>query len=169
MIDQSQVEEFCNNGFIIIRNLVSKEDRISLLESFERIMMKVNLKPMRYRTRYNLKQGVETNTWGVNDIFCPELFEERISDFIADRQILTIISKLLDSDNLRFWAGHALWSPLKVKYDLPWYRDEGDPNQYDETGRSTHVQFNVALKQVYSFRVIPGSHRRPSRKKNLNR
>jgi hypothetical protein len=63
--------------------------------------------------------------------------------------------------DLRFWSAHMLWSPQMTAYDLAWHKDNHENDHYDPAGRPRHVQFNVCMAYDYSFRAIPGSHRRP--------
>ncbi|WP_144502504.1 phytanoyl-CoA dioxygenase family protein [Bacillus thuringiensis] len=161
MLSESQIQFFYENGYLVIKNLVSEEERRNLILAVERIKNKVNSSPECFRTRYTLNSEESLDTWGVNDIFSPELNQGCVGDFLAKEDVLSTVSALLDTNELRFWGGHALWSPTKVDYKLYWHRDFGDPNVYIPTGRANHVQFNVALTTDSSFWIIPGSHKRP--------
>lgn len=156
-ISEQQVEEFRDQGFLVVRHVLEDAERALLLAALERIMTKVHAHPDRFHTRYVKKTD---DTWGCGDVFIPELYEEALANYLARKDLLDGIKALLGTSRLRFWGGHALWSPERIPYNLFWHRD-GTPDLHDPTGRSTHVQFNTALGPDSAFLAIPGSHRRP--------
>lgn len=158
MLTRKQLEQFYEDGFLVVPGLIPTDERQNLLDALERVMDKVNREPERYRTRYTVREGERWDTWGVGDVFCPELYEPAFNRYLGNERLLAFIAGILGRD-MRFWGGHALWSPRSVGYNLRWHRD-GAPWIYDSTGRTTHVQLNSALQQDHCFIAVPGSHRR---------
>lgn len=154
------IDEFIQNGFVIIPNVLSKQEIEKNRISIENVINKVNDAPTKYSTRYTYKDEYSFDTWGVNHIFELPLYEESFGELFYNPKIMEFLHGVLGKD-LRWWCGHALWSPTKTDYDLFWHRDFGDFDYYDPTGNTTHVQFNVPLYEDSSFKAIPGSHKRP--------
>jgi hypothetical protein len=157
-LSSAQVEEFRDVGFIVMKGLIPPALRPALQESLERVIARVRAHPAAYRTRY--VSGTRTDIWGVGDVFQPDLFEQPFADYLGDDGLLDAIGAILGTE-MRFWGGHALWSPESETYDLIWHRDGDDETYFDPSGRTTHVQFNSALGPDDSFRAVAGSHRRP--------
>ncbi|MCC5789822.1 MAG: phytanoyl-CoA dioxygenase family protein, partial [Opitutales bacterium] len=155
-LSNEQVETFRKEGFLVVSKVLDEDERATLLKALERIRTKVNAHPERYHARFVKKSS---DTWGCGDVFTPELYEEALANYLARPDLLDGIKALLRTTDLRFWGGHALWSPDRIPYNLHWHRD-GTPDLYDPSGRATHVQFNTALGPDSSFLAIPGSHRR---------
>jgi len=160
MLTNSEVEEFYENGYVIVSNLVSMDEIIVLREAVNRVKNKVNANPFKYRTRYTLQTAEEWDTWGMWDILSPDFYEDCFADFLSNENVLSRIKSILGPE-LRFWSAHAFWSPDKVDYNLYWHRDKGNPTAYMKDRHVDHVQYNLALTRDYCFRVIPGSHKRP--------
>lgn len=154
------LKKFRDNGFVVIPNVISKNDIQDYLSAVENVKAKVNNAPDEYHTRYTYKEKDEVDTWGVNHIFDIDLYEDNFGDIFYNETIMSFIKAVL-GEELRFWGAHALWSPQKVDYELNWHRDYGDYDMYNKSGISTHVQFNIALTSDSSFIAIPGSHKRP--------
>jgi hypothetical protein len=102
-------------------------------------------------------------TWSVNEITRPELFEPELVNVFAHPRVDGVVRALL-GDEPRAWGIKLLWTPKLVAYDLPWHRDQMEPEFYDwiqyKPAAPDHVQFNAALHDDDCFLVIPGSHRR---------
>jgi hypothetical protein len=158
MLTPAQVEEFREVGFIVVKGLIPPELIPPLQEGLERVIAKVKAEPDRYRTRF--VNSDRTDIWGVGDVFQPDLFEPSFAAYLGSDRLLDGIGSILGPE-MRFWGGHALWSPERETYDLIWHRDGDDETYYDPTGYTTHVQFNSALGPDASFRAVAGSHRRP--------
>jgi hypothetical protein len=157
-LTRAQVEEFREVGFIVVKGLIPEEQRGPLAAGLERVIGKVRATPDAYRTRYVSK--TRSDIWGVGDVFQPALFEQAFADYLSNDGLLDAIGSILGPE-MRFWGGHALWSPERETYDLIWHRDGDDETYFDPTGNTTHVQFNSALGPDASFRAVAGSHRRP--------
>jgi ectoine hydroxylase-related dioxygenase (phytanoyl-CoA dioxygenase family) len=153
-------QDFICDGYVIMRGVLDADDRRDLKLALEHVIDTVNREPDRYETRYTFKGETGADTWGVNHIFAPELYQSEFARLFDNRMIIDFVHAVLGPD-LRFWGAHALWSPREVDYALHWHRDFGEDEVYAESGQPTHVQFNACLLDDASFRVIPGSHRRP--------
>jgi ectoine hydroxylase-related dioxygenase (phytanoyl-CoA dioxygenase family) len=160
MLTKSQIEDFHNNGFLVVKGLLDNKSIPQLLEALDQVKKKVERNPDNFNTRYAQNNSESVDTWGVSDLFHPDLYEPCFGEFIAKSGLLECVRDLLQESELRFWGANALWNPNTVDYFLPWHRDGGDQKAHDPTGRSTHVQFNVALIEDHSFMAIPGSHKR---------
>lgn len=161
MNESTQVTEFRELGYTHVPNAFDEQTVDALTEALHTVRAKVVSDPESYETRYTSRDpesGVDT--WGVSHVFAPELYED-VFGAVFENPVLMGFAHAVLGPELRFWAGHALWAPERVDYELNWHRDNGENDHYAPDGRSTHVQFNVCLTDDASFHVIPGSHRRP--------
>lgn len=159
-MNDAQVNAFRTNGFVLVRSLFSPAEVAPALAAVEVLRETVRADPANHPTRYTSRAPDHIDTWGVNHIFAPEHYDDRLARILAHPALLGFVHHVL-GPRLRFWTAHALWSPDRVDYELNWHKDNGEHDHYEATGRPTHVQFNVCLAEDAAFRVVPGSHRRP--------
>lgn len=152
------LDVFARDGCVVVP-AVFTDDLPRLRETLDRIVGKVTADPARYDTRYTARDDNDIDTWGVNHVFRPDLYEDPLSEIFDNPVVWDFLTAVL-GDELRFWSAHALWSPVSVDYQLNWHRDYGEHDRWSPDGQPTHVQFNVCLTPESSFRVVPGSHRR---------
>jgi ectoine hydroxylase-related dioxygenase (phytanoyl-CoA dioxygenase family) len=160
MVELAQIDQFFDDGFFIAKQQIIEKELEDLREAFDHLRTKAESNNEIYNLRYNFMGNGDWDSWGVNDIFHPSLYDKRFDDYLANTHVLGIVSKIL-GDELRFGAAHALWGPKKVDYNLYWHRDGGQLDLFTPSGKSNHVQYNLALDYDACFYVIPGSHRRP--------
>jgi len=155
---ERHLDDFVRNGFTVIRGVFSDDEISRYLEANERIVTKVRKDPARYATRYTAHADDLTDTWGVNNIFEPGLYEPDLAGIFGHHGFMAFPRFVLGR-HLRFWSAHSLWSPEHVDYELNWHKDNYEQH-FDTTGAARHVQFNVCLTADSSFKAVPGSHRR---------
>lgn len=153
-------QSFLDKGYIVVKNVLSKEEIDHLKDAMERLITKVNAAPHKYTTRYTRREEENSDTWGVNNIFQIGLYEEAFGNIFCNENLMGVIKELLGGD-LRFWGAHALWSPQYTDYKLRWHRDYGDNHYFHPAGIPNHIQFNIPLYIDRCFVAIPGSHKRP--------
>lgn len=156
----TDVDTFIRDGMTILRGVFSDAEVAELRTAFTRVADKVTRDPERYESRYTLRENGEADTWGVNHIFAPDLYEPALAG-ILDKPAILEFARAVLGERLRFWGGHALWAPQRTDYRLNWHRDFGDDDVYIKPGEDTHIQFNVCLMPDDCFQAIPGSHLRP--------
>lgn len=169
MLTKLEIKQFNELGYLILSDVVSKNLIHRLKEALENTWKKVNKEPEKYNTRLLTTKndaGI-LDTWGVNNILSPQLYDKCYDDILAEEKIINAIKDLI-GPQLRFWGAHALWSPQKKNYELYWHRDMVGPEIYEPTGKPNHVQCNVPVYIDNSFHVIPGSHKRPPTNEELN-
>ncbi|MFB6875328.1 phytanoyl-CoA dioxygenase family protein [Streptomyces sp. NPDC001890] len=155
------VTEFLTEGFTVVRAVFTEEEVADFLIANERIVAKVRTDPTRYvGTRYTARDDDLLDTWGVNNIFQPGLYEPELARAFGNQRFMEPAVRIL-GPNLRFWSAHTLWSPEHVDYELNWHKDNYEHEHFSPDGTPRHVQFNVCLTEDSSFRAVPGSHRRP--------
>jgi ectoine hydroxylase-related dioxygenase (phytanoyl-CoA dioxygenase family) len=157
---EAHVDEFRAQGYTVRRGVFSTDEIARMLEGCERVIAKVRANPSAHVARYTSRAEGAIDTWGVDNIFRPELYEPTLGAVFASEKFMEFNHAVL-GPNLRFWAAHLLYSPESTAYELAWHKDGYENEHYDPAGRSRHVQFNVCLADDKSFRAIPGSHRRP--------
>lgn len=154
-------QELLTEGFTIVRGVFDRAEVAVMYEANERIVAKVRADPQRYvGTRYTCREPGAVDTWGVNNIFSPELYEPALAATFGNERFMALSHRVL-GDRLRFWSAHTLWSPQRVAYELNWHKDNHEIDHHHPAGHPRHVQFNVCLTEDHSFRALPGSHRRP--------
>ncbi len=171
MLIPADVEQFKNDGFLIVRNVFGSAELDHLRQLADRVREKTNTH-FYGGTRYWYKnhEKVEDipaddralSTWGISAITRRELFEPDLVNVLGQPKIDEALNGLLK--NPRAWGIKILWNPQLYGYDLQWHRDFGDKSLYDyvqyKPQEQDHIQFNAALYDDNSFVVIPGSHRR---------
>jgi hypothetical protein len=155
---KAHLDEFVEQGFTVIREVFSSDEIARLLNANERVVQKVRSDPGAYTTRYTARGDDLVDTWGVNSLFAPELYEADLAA-IFDHEPFMALPRYVLGNHLRFWSANSLWSPEQVDYELNWHKDNFEQH-FDPTGASRHVQFNVCLVPDSSFKVVPGTHRR---------
>ncbi|MFF2154412.1 phytanoyl-CoA dioxygenase family protein [Paenibacillus chitinolyticus] len=166
MLTTTQVKQFYELGYLILPKIISADLIDRLKQALEQTREKVNQTPTEYNARLITKQGEVSDTWGVNNIFSPQLYDRCYDDIMSEDKILKPIQDLIGKE-LRFWGAHALWSPQQNDYELYWHRDMVTPEIYEPTGKPNHVQCNIPTFIDNCFHVIPGSHRRPPTEQEL--
>jgi len=156
----SHVERFFAQGFTVVRGVFTPDEVSGMLAASERVVSKVRADPSAYIARYTNRTEGAVDTWGVDNMFAPRLYEPALGAAFGHKKFMAFSHAVLGPD-LRFWAAHLLWSPQVTPYELGWHKDNHEQEHYDPTGKTRHVQFNVCLADDKSFRAIPGSHRRP--------
>ncbi|MFI9504918.1 phytanoyl-CoA dioxygenase family protein [Nocardia sp. NPDC052566] len=154
------IEEFRENGYTVVRNVFTQDEVGRMTAAADRVRDKVRSSPGSYESRYTARDETRVDTWGVNHVFDPGLYEDDLAAMFANPALMRFVHLFL-GERLRFWNAHALWEPQLVNYELNWHRDNGENEHFDSTGGSNHVQLDVSLTEQHAFRVIPGSHRRP--------
>ncbi|CAM5502581.1 hypothetical protein SXANM310S_03621 [Streptomyces xanthochromogenes] len=161
---EAHLERFAVQGFTVMRSVFNPDEVARMLAASERLVSKVRADPKSFEAptvpRYTDRTEGALDTWGVDNMFAPRLYEPELGAIFGHEKFMAFSHAFL-GPNLRFWAAHLLWSPERTSYQLGWHKDQHDNEQYDPTGGSLHVQFNVCLTSDKSFRAIPGSHRRP--------
>jgi ectoine hydroxylase-related dioxygenase (phytanoyl-CoA dioxygenase family) len=152
-------EKIVQDGFVVVKNVWSENEIVRLRSALENVYKKVNDQPDQFTTRYTSKEEQCIDTWGVNNIFDPRLYEEPFGEVFTNRRLMVAIEEILGKE-LRFWGAHALWSPQVVGYELRWHRDYGDNEYYQIYGIPNHLQFNIPLYEDQSFIAVPQSHKR---------
>ena len=153
-------EQFARDGYTVVSDLIEEAELADLRRALEETIAKVNRDPDAYLTRYTIKDESTVDTWGVNDLLSPVLYDPAYAQVFENRKLLDLVEETMGGP-LRFWAAHALWSPNRLDYDLNWHRDFGDDDRYDPDGGSTHIYINICLVDDQCFHAIPGSNRRP--------
>ncbi len=160
-MNQSPVRALENEGYVIFKNYFHADVVARLRNAAARTKRKVLAQPGNFMTRYTHRTEGMVDTWGVHDLFAPPLYEPEYGQLLSQSGLLQIIQELLNTKELRFWAGSLLWSPQFFNYELYWHRDGYDMDVFEPSGKPNHVQFNVPLYEDRSFILIPGSHKRP--------
>lgn len=168
MLTKEQLDQWYEEGYCVVRNVIPQEELPKYREAFERMVAKVRANPSRERYNTRLVKSIdrknpneisELESWGCDFLLHPDLYEPAFTDYLNNEKLLSALSSVL-GDDLRVEGLKALWSPEGVDYDLFWHRD-GLKEIYSEDGSQKHLQFNTALYRDDSFRLVPGSHRRP--------
>lgn len=155
-----RIEEFTRDGFTLLPGALTPAEVRRVRVGLERVVDKVRAAPGRFDARYTRRDADGTDTWGVNHLFTPGLYEDAVAAVFDNHALLNFVHAVL-GERVRFWTAHALWSPRQVDYELNWHKDNGEHEFHTPSGEPTHLQFNVCLTADDSFHVVPGSHRRP--------
>ncbi|MFH8566368.1 phytanoyl-CoA dioxygenase family protein [Streptomyces sp. NPDC017988] len=161
---EAHVERFAVQGYTVVRDVFTPDEVAGMLAASERVVGKVRADPSAFGAptvpRYTNRVEGAVDTWGVDNMFAPNLYEPELGAVFGHRKFMEFSHAVL-GPNLRFWAAHLLWSPEFMPYELNWHKDNHEHEHFEPNGKPRHVQFNVCLTDDKSFRAIPGSHRRP--------
>jgi ectoine hydroxylase-related dioxygenase (phytanoyl-CoA dioxygenase family) len=171
MLTEGQLQQFCEDGYVVVKNVIPESKLQEYREAYERMVEKVrtNANPETYNTRLiksisdssasSDDPRIDMECWGCDFLLHPDLYEPAFTDYLNNEKLLSSLSSILGND-LRISGLKAIWSPVSIDYDLKWHRD-GAKHIYSNDGTQPFIQFNTALYRDESFRLIPGSHRRP--------
>jgi hypothetical protein len=157
----SHAEQFWADGYLRVSGIFSASQIDGARRAVDRVRSLVDEAPDQYKTRYTGRAGPVADTWGVDHLFAPELYQPEFADLLETDKVLDTACEVLLADRLRFWRGHAYWDPRRADYSLYWHRDYGEAGHYHPEGRPTHAHLNICLWNDSSLRIAPGSHRRP--------
>ncbi|GJM73146.1 hypothetical protein HMSSN036_53620 [Paenibacillus macerans] len=73
-------ERFINEGYVVVQGVFTIHELDRLKDAMEKVIVKVKREPLRYITRYTKKQEDDYDTWGVNNILKPDLYEPAFGD-----------------------------------------------------------------------------------------
>lgn len=173
MLTEEQIRMWYEDGYVVVKNVIPEADLPAYRAAYERMVEKVRANPSRERYNTRLIKHIakdkpdvdEGECWGCDFLLHPDLYEPAFTDYLNNEKLLSALSSIL-GDELRVEGLKAIWSPVSVDYDLFWHRD-GLKEIYSEDGSQKHIQFNTALYPDDSFRIVPGSHRRPLTEEEL--
>ncbi|MEV4690568.1 phytanoyl-CoA dioxygenase family protein [Micromonospora echinospora] len=157
---EEHVRRFADEGYTIIGGIFSDTELRRMRAALANVEAKVIADPSAFETRYTANEGATVDTWGVNHVLAPDLYDYAFAEVYEKALLMDFVHAVL-GERLRFWGGHALWAPRVKNYELNWHRDHGDDDVYHPSGETTHIYFNICLLADSCFRLVPGSHRRP--------
>ena len=129
MLTEEQIRSFYEDGYTVVKNVIAEKELPYYREAFERMVAKVQAKPIReYGTRYLSEKNNQGNldepesrkreTWGCNALLHPDLYEKAFTDFIDKEHLLSAKNKLGPNANELFenffrWEGKTVAKPKK--------------------------------------------------------
>lgn len=166
LVSPIQAAAFATDGVLVIRNAIERDLVHDLHARASRIRQAVEA-TLPAGTRFAPRRGNDggdrsaATTWGINEITRPAFFDPPLIDVIGHPLVRALLDRLLDQP--RAWGQKLLWAPRSCDYILHWHRDVHDA--FDglmpfKPAADDHIQFNLALADDPSFRVVPGTHRR---------
>lgn len=158
----AEADAFHRDGVFVLRGALAGAPLAAIQRAAAAVRARVDRElPEGTRFAPRWKRQDAGATWGVNEITRQGWHDPVLIDAIAAPALADALAALLDRP--RAWGQKLLWAPREVDYDLHWHRDVDDA--FDslmpfKPAANDHVQFNAALAEEDSFRVVPGSHRR---------
>lgn len=163
------------NGFVVIRNLLSPEEIEKYLEASEKLVEYARAGHWS-AVRTTDKQfppwpkNFSPNIWGISGLLHPDLGElsTPFHDFYGNEKLLAIVCDILqvDKSQLSMELLNMLINPL-TDFELDWHRDTIKPEATPEEEANdllkfpyAGAQFNLALTEDSCLIAIPGSHNR---------
>lgn len=168
------LEALKKDGFIVVKNIVSKEKLQELQEASDKVekLGRAGKWP-HIRTVGDpfppWKFSPENGIWGVQHLMNPELpGNDLFTRLYFSEEILVIVREILQctDDELVMELFNMLLRP-ESDFSLQWHRDAvaADATAEEEMERlrlpAFHAQYNFALWEDDSLIVVPGSHCRP--------
>lgn len=159
LTDQEK-KQFVEEGYVVLRGIIPQDQLGRYRVEFERTVETVRANPKKeYSVGFFGDDKSKRETWRSNALLHPDLYQPIYTDFLDSERLLTSVESIVGR-GVRIGGLKALWSPETVEYDLIWHRD-GNDDDYVPDGSQDYLQFNVAINPDDSFRMVPGSHRRP--------
>jgi len=151
MLNETQINSYKENGFLILKNLIQKDEIQNLkdkLKQFENYVLEPNI--------------ICEENGDIRSIFAPETQDQSFEKLYKDQRILIPGKQLLDSEVYLYQYKLNLKKPFGGKF-WEWHQDF--PYWYHEDGVKTPhmVSVMILLDNVKSFQgpllLIPKSHK----------
>jgi hypothetical protein len=163
-------EEFFENGFVIVRNIIAPEQLDSLRAGFE-----MQFERQRQIEAARHEPGEPAETWWENSRqrrVLPEKTVDELSSYVIDFLLglpQEISQQAMRAPRASLFIFNSLNNPLRETGPDPWHRDprsalvaplEGLINDLVENHAPAQVQWNIPLFDDPVLWVVAGSHRR---------
>ena len=153
-LDQDQIDDYHENGFLRLDRITSAEEVEELREVYERLFLSDTHKDDRKQLG-DVEEGQETlpQILGPSDL-APELLE---TQYYANAEAM---AKQLLGEAAEFQGDHAIRKPAGSGAETPWHQDEAywDPaKRYD--GLSFWMPLQEATVENGCMQFVPGSNR----------
>ncbi|KDQ57915.1 hypothetical protein JAAARDRAFT_129673 [Jaapia argillacea MUCL 33604] len=164
-------EQFEEQGFVIVPNLISLADRAVLEEACENVISRTRTGQWPHR-RVVGKQfppygDDDPDSWGVQHVMHPDLGEPAFAKWYTSDALTSAARELMEcrEEDLQMELFNLLINPLSHEFALRWHRDDvrGDATEAEERDALTvwhyGVQWNTALYEDSCLYLVPGSHK----------
>ncbi|MCC5828453.1 MAG: phytanoyl-CoA dioxygenase family protein [Phycisphaeraceae bacterium] len=159
-LSAQEMKQFVEDGYVVLKGVMPESELGRFRVEFERTVEVCRANPKEeYGVGFVHGSEGKKEPWRSNSMLHPDLYQPVYTDFLDNERLLTSVQSIV-GPNLRIGGLKILWSPLTLTYDLHWHRD-GRTDQYVPDGTQDYLQFNAALNPDSSFRIVPGTHRRP--------
>jgi ectoine hydroxylase-related dioxygenase (phytanoyl-CoA dioxygenase family) len=150
LLDQSQIKDFYNQGFFIIKNLISKPEIEEIKRSFDRLQ---NIALQLGSTQEYLGSQFVVEGNRIDRIVWMGGAEPSLLKYAEDSRILGPVSQILNETKFEqlICQGHYKLPGDSVKFD--WHQDcqhrgAGTQDWIDVDGRGSYVQTLMAIDEV---------------------
>ena len=164
MITNRQKQQFNEDGFFIVKKVISEQQVKKSLKAYERMREKCeSYKYIHYRKYADIALN---DIYGIEHIFHPEIFEEDVFESIMQSNILEISQELMETQKV-FLSRNRLHCTRKISHSGFWHRD-GSPSKVVEDidemliksqKELIHIQASLLFYPEDGFYVVPGSHK----------
>ncbi|THH05551.1 hypothetical protein EW145_g4714 [Phellinidium pouzarii] len=174
MVSHSLLKDiFDRDGFVIVENLVPKNQVVDLQEACARVVAKTRAGQWPHRRvvgkQFPPYDSDYPDSWGVQHLMHPDLSEPAFAKWYASDVLAGAVRALLDcgEENLQMELFNLLINPMSHKFALRWHRDDvrEDATEEEEVQALSAwhhgIQWNTALYEDSCLFVVPGSHITP--------
>lgn len=164
MLTESQINQFYNDGYLIIKDAIDKNCIEKCLQAYKKMRFKCeNYNYLGYRKFSDIAIN---DIYAIENIFHPDIFEEDIFKSIINSKVLEISQKLLKDNNV-FLSLNRLHCTKNISHSGYWHRDgsaEGGSEEIDRMlieneKEPIHMQATLPYFEEKGFYIIPGSHK----------
>jgi ectoine hydroxylase-related dioxygenase (phytanoyl-CoA dioxygenase family) len=164
MLSENQINQFNENGYLIIKNAIDNNLITRCLGAYERMREKCEKYSYLYYRKFS--DIAVNDIYAIENIFHQDIFEEDIFESIMKSKVLEIAQILMGEKNI-FLSLNRLHCTKNISHSGTWHRDgtaSGIPREIDEMLKENenlpiHVQATLPFFKENGFYIIPGSHK----------
>ena len=164
MLSQFQINQFDQQGYLILNNSIESDLIQKCLRAYVRMRSKCeNYTYLRFR---KFRDIALNDIYAIENIFHPDIFEEDIFNSIISSKVLEVSQELLQDKNI-FLSLSRLHCTKNISHSGNWHRD-GTPSGISEDidkmlieneKKSIHIQATLPYFKETGFYIVPGSHK----------
>ncbi|KZS95274.1 hypothetical protein SISNIDRAFT_452631 [Sistotremastrum niveocremeum HHB9708] len=172
MVQKGLKARYLEDGYVILRNLVSEQEMKDLTEACTRAEVLVREAGWPFRRSVGKQfppYSDEPDSWGIQHVMHPALGEPAFARWYSSDAICDVAKELLgcSEEDLQMELFNILINPERHDFALRWHRDDvkEDASESEEVVALNvsqyGIQWNTALYDDDCLFVVPGSHIMP--------
>lgn len=155
MLTADQVKSFDDNGFLLVKGLLSKEEAASYREGIHSLFKRIDSKNVNATWGSAGEKGA-TQLQHCHDV---QFYDASFGKLIADERLTGATADLIKSPNVQLHHTKAFVKPPEKGSPFPLHQDAPFFPHQRESMIAAIMHFDDAYEKNGCVRVIPGSHK----------